>query len=113
MAIIQYFTCSLVSIEIEGDKEVDMNAWYQKQRVAFLSAFASLCVIAMLTNYVNRDISRGLSVSSWISSDAPILLVLLLILVAILARAKWLQWVAPLIVLIIEAVFIILSVVPN
>jgi hypothetical protein len=47
-----------------------------------------------------------LSASAWIVSDAVVLLVLLLILAAILFRAKWLQWTAGLVLLIVEAVFI-------
>jgi hypothetical protein len=50
MATIQYFTCSLVCIEVHGGQEVDMNRWFEKQRVAFLSAFAALCGMAIFAN---------------------------------------------------------------
>jgi hypothetical protein len=113
MATVQYFACSLVSIDVKAGEVADMRAWYEKQRVAFLGAFASLCVLAMLTNYVNRDNLLGRSPVSWISSDLSILAVLLLIVAAMLARAKWLQWLAPVILLILETVFIVLSVVPD
>ena len=93
MATIQYFTCSLVCIELQDGQEVDMNAWYDKQRVAFLSAFASLCALAMLTNYFHRNISGGQSASAWIAADAILLAVLLFIVAAILFRSRWLQWV--------------------
>ena len=42
----------------------------------------------------------------WIVADAILLAVLLFIVAAILFRAKWLQWVTTLVLLIVEAVFI-------
>jgi len=35
MAIVQYFACALVSIEVKAGQVVDMRVWYEKQRVAF------------------------------------------------------------------------------
>jgi hypothetical protein len=107
MATIQYFTCSLVSIEVKGGQEVDMIAWYEKQRVAFLSAFAALCATAMLANYLHRNISVRLSATPFlIISEAIQLAVLLFIIAAILFTAKWLQWVAAIALLIVEVLFI-------
>jgi hypothetical protein len=113
MAIVQYFACSLVSMEVKAGEVADMAAWYEKQRVAFLGAFASVCVLAMLTNYLNRDNSLARSPASWIPPDLSILAVLMLIVAAMLVRAKWLQWVAAVILAIVETVFIVLSVVPD
>jgi hypothetical protein len=62
--------------------------------------------MAIFANNIHRNIPAGLSASAWIVSDAVVLLVLLLILAAILFRAKWLQWTAGLVLLIVEAVFI-------
>jgi len=78
MAIIQYFTCSLVCIEIKDEREVDMQAWYEKQRAVFLSAFACLCAMAMLIDYVHRNVA-GHGGSDWIRGVAVFLFNFLLI----------------------------------
>jgi hypothetical protein len=104
MAIIQYFTRSLVSIEVKGDHEVDMIAWYDKQRVPILSVFAILGVVAMFANYHHRNI--GGSFSDWIKSELLIAPLVVLEVLAILFRAKWLQWVTAIVLLIALALFI-------
>ena len=93
-----------MSIEINGDDEVDMIAWYDKQRVPILSAFAILGVTAMISNYHHRNI-RG-DESDLIKSAAFIAPLVVLDILAILFRAKWVQWVTAITGLIAMAVFI-------
>ena len=87
-AMAQYFTCSLVSIRVEPGAAVDMEAFHARQRPAIMIAFASLTVMAMLGNYLDR------SGPDWIGQDLLNLPMLALIGVAGVARAKWLQWAA-------------------
>jgi hypothetical protein len=106
MATIQYFTCSLVSIEVKGDQEVDMISWHDKQRVPILSAFAILGVIATVSNYHHRNIGGG--DSDLIKAEALIVPLVVLEVLAILYKTKWLQWVTA-IVLLIGLVLIVSS----
>jgi hypothetical protein len=92
MAVVQYFTCSLVSIKVERGEPVDMAAFHARQRPAFHAAFCALVVLAMVVNYAERDQSAGLDRSAWITEDLLILPMLAVILISALARPTWLRW---------------------
>ncbi len=92
IAIGQYFTCSLVAPRVEAAQEMDMTAFYERQRRMFTSAFAVLCVLAMIDNYVLREHTVGLSSDTWIVENIVILPTLALALLGGIARPRWLQW---------------------
>ncbi|HEX9140453.1 MAG TPA: hypothetical protein VF848_11730 [Steroidobacteraceae bacterium] len=106
MAIVQYFTCSLVCIEFKSEGKVDMETWYEQQRRPIIGAFASLFAVAMLANYLHRGISGPHRGSGWIGSDAILLAIFLLLIAAMGFRARWLQWTVALVMLAGEAIFI-------
>ena len=89
-AIIQYFTCSLVSIRVEPGEAVDMDAFYLRERKVFMPAMGAAGVFWMIGNYLDGP---G---SSWILADLLNLPMLIGVIVGAVARARWLQWVAAL-----------------
>jgi len=95
-AVIQYYTCSLLSLRPREDGIVDMPAFYERQRPAIFSAFAALAIIAMVMNYWDRDHTQGLTPTSWIGENVGVLVMLILNVVAGWAKPRWLQWAASL-----------------
>jgi hypothetical protein len=112
IALVQYFTCSLVSIRPEPDGAIDMPAFFEQQRLPILLAFSALGVVAIIENFVDRNTS-GLAPGAWISEDLQVLALNLVLLTAFIFRRPWVQWAAMLILLVANAVFIIQFVVVS
>lgn len=91
-AVVQYFTCSLLSIRPRDDGPVDMPAFYARQRPFVFAAFFVLVVVSMFQNWWERHILPA--PDAWIYVDATLLPMLAIFVVAGVARAVWLQWIA-------------------
>jgi hypothetical protein len=105
-AMVQYFTCSLVSMRPEPGGPIDMRAFFERQRPMIAAAFAALMVPAMTLNYVYRNATQGLSPTAWITEDLLVLPMLIAALIAGWARPRWLQWVAGLAMLGLQTWFL-------
>ena len=92
-AIIQYFTCSTLSIRVRDDETVDVPRLFDRQRPVI---FAAMAVMAMIQNYWDRNNTAGLGPTSWIGENLGVLPALIVALVAGWARPLWLQWTAAL-----------------
>ncbi|HZC17951.1 MAG TPA: hypothetical protein VE309_14435 [Caulobacteraceae bacterium] len=106
VAIVQYFTCSLVSIRPEPGEPIDMGAFFERQRRPIGGAFAALMAPAMIVNYVYRDATQGLGPTAWITEDLLVLPMLVAALICGWARPRWLQWAAGLAMLALETWFL-------
>jgi hypothetical protein len=105
-AIIQYFACSLLSLRRDGDKTMDMKAFYEKQRPAIFTAFSLMVIISMIENFVERNNFAGRGPSDWIGVEFPMLSMLAATLIAGWAKPIWLQWIAGLFMFGLEALFL-------
>ena len=91
VAIVQYFTCSTLQIRPGNGTPIDMAALFEQRRTILAGSFISLWVVAMVINYLERDVVFSHR-SQWISADTILLLVLPLILLTGWARQRWMQW---------------------
>ncbi len=89
-AVVQYFTCSLVSPRVLHGRETDMSAFYQTHRRIISASFAGLGALAIAENLSGPPNSNALEV------NAPIVLMIGIILVTALAKGRQLQWAASL-----------------
>jgi len=105
-AIVQYFACSLLSIRREGDEIMDMKAFYERQRPAIFTAFSLMMVTTMIQTYAERNNLAGPGPSDWLGAELPIFLMLVATLIAGWAKPLWLQWIAGLFILGLEALFL-------
>jgi hypothetical protein len=105
-AIIQYFACSLLSLRRDGDKIMDMRAFYEKQRPAIFTAFSLMMIVSMIENFAERNNLAGQGPSDWIGVEVPIFLMLVATVIAGWAKPLWLQWIAGLFVFALEALFL-------
>ena len=58
-AVVQYFTCSLVSMKAGQEREIDMPAFWRRQRPLIGAAFATSFILAMIQNYVYQRHHAG------------------------------------------------------
>jgi hypothetical protein len=92
-AVVQYYTCSLLSIRPRDEGTIDVPAFYERQRPAIFAAFAAMIVLSLVQNYWDRNNYAGLAPNAWILEDALNLLMLILVVIGGWARPLWLQWV--------------------
>lgn len=91
-ALIQYFTCSLISLRPKEDSPIDMKAFFERQRPLIFTAFLALAAINMFQNWWDRALIPGQYL--WLYADLTTALLLIAYLIAAFARAMWLQWIA-------------------
>lgn len=95
-AVIQYFTCSTLSIHVRDDETLDVPRLFDRQRPVIFASFVAMAIMSMIQNYWDRNNSAGLSPTSWIGENLGVLPLLLAALIAGWARPLWLQWAAAL-----------------
>ncbi|MBX7249093.1 MAG: hypothetical protein K1X35_08645 [Caulobacteraceae bacterium] len=98
VAIIQFFICSLVSVKPREEGPVDMGAFYDRQRPMFIGGFLTLGVTSMVINALDPSLQSpaAFGLRNWVLQDLAILPINGLMLLALLARSRWLQWLAAL-----------------
>ncbi|MGD0144882.1 MAG: hypothetical protein ABSC92_17155, partial [Rhizomicrobium sp.] len=111
-AIIQYFTCSTLSVRARGDETVDVPAIFEKQRPVIFGAFVALMLIGMIQNYWDRNNAAGLSSTAWIGEDVGILPMLVAIVIAGWMRPRWLQWTAGFAMIALQTYFLVVYAMP-
>jgi hypothetical protein len=88
-AVIQYFTCSLISLRPPEAGVIDMPAFYARQRPYIFGAFLLMTAFNMFQNWWDSSSGPGY----WIPSDLTIAPMLVFVGLAGWARASWLQWI--------------------
>ena len=90
-AIVQYVACALVSPRAtEPGTAIDMAAHHERHGRLFKAAFALVAAIAMIGN-INAHLRAGGALIPSVGSQAPILLMTGVILLALWRREKWVQ----------------------
>ena len=107
LAIVQYFTCSLLVIRPKDGEPIDMAALFEERRVIVAGAFSALWIVAMVMNYLDRDIFFSPQSSQWFTADVILLAASVFIALAGWARPIWLQWVGGLGVFAVAAKFFV------
>ncbi len=98
--ILQYFTCAFVAMRVPEEGEVDMPAYLEAQRVPILLAFLSLAGAAAVGNFIEGD-------QAWVAEDAQMAISVMPAVAALFFRARWLQWLAVLVLLASGALFLV------
>ncbi|HEY1707781.1 MAG TPA: hypothetical protein VGG10_05915 [Rhizomicrobium sp.] len=112
-AVVQYFTCSLMSVRPEKDGTVELPAFYDKQRPAIMAAFVLLGVTALILNYRDAGSFAGLASSAWLAENAAVVAQMTAVIVAGWARPRWLQWAAAIAMLGLTIYFLVLYAIPG
>jgi hypothetical protein len=111
-AIVQYFTCSTLSIRVRDDETINVPRLFEKQRPVIFASFAALMIVSMIQNYWDRNNTAGLSPTAWVDENLDVLPMLVAVLIAGWARPRWLQWAAGLAMLAFQATFLSIYAIP-
>src|ERR1051326_4040768 len=85
-AVVQYFSCSLISIRPKEKGVIDMPAFFERQRPYIITAFVAMMLIGMFENWWDRALLPG-----WIYGELAVV-PMVVFSAAGFSRAKWMQW---------------------
>ena len=86
LGIVQYFTCSLLSIRPTSLEPIDVGALFEQRRAILSSAFVGIWIVSIAINYLDRYVFFGPHSSDWISANLFLLSAGVSILAALLPR---------------------------
>ena len=105
-AVVQYFTCSLLSVRVADAVSFDLSAHFARQRLVSLAPFAAFLILAAIGNYLDRSVLAGVPSGAWVTADLLIAPMLGIVVLAMYARPLWLQWAAGLAYLALAITFV-------
>ena len=88
-----YFSCSLVAMPISENGQLDMRAFFERQRRVIFSATIALSVMGGLATYFDRNNFAGWKPNDWIGAELGGLSLAVFAVLAGWAKPRWLQWV--------------------
>jgi len=88
-----YFSCSLVAMPISENGQLEMAAFFDRQRRVIFSATIALSVMGGLATYLDRNDIEGWKPNDWIGAELVGLSLAVFALVAGWGKPRWLQWV--------------------
>jgi len=100
----QYLVCALVAPRIPREDGVDMRAFHRQQGPTYIFSILVLCVFAIAVNLLGGS---ALDMKNWSTQNAGVLAMLAVLIPALVWRARWVQIVAPAILIVIIAVFLV------
>ncbi|HUJ48019.1 MAG TPA: hypothetical protein VLV55_12870 [Rhizomicrobium sp.] len=105
-AIVQYYTCSLISIRPERDGVVDMPAFYEQERPSIFAAYSLLMLVGIFQNFWDAK-NYGMTQSQMFAAIGTVLLMLVATITAGWARPRWAQWAAAIGMLLLQGYFLV------
>lgn len=105
-AVVQYYTCSLISIRPKGDGPVDMPSFFEQERPSVFAAYSLMTIVAIFQTFWDAK-SYGLTPSQAIQSSGLVLAMLAATLTAGWAKPRWAQWAAVAVMLALQALFLV------
>lgn len=113
LAIVQYFTCSLLLIRPKSAEVIDMGALFEQRRAIIASTFAGVWIVSIAINYLDRDVFFGPQSSDWLWANGFLVGAFAFIALAGWARSRFLQWVGGLGVFAVGIQFLIAYTITN
>jgi hypothetical protein len=105
VAVIQYFTCSLVSVKVE-EGAADMTAFFERQRPVVAVAYTAMGLVAMVLNYAFRTENAVMGAGTWVMQDLLIVPLVGAALATGFVAIRWVQWAATAAMLAMSIVFL-------
>ena len=100
----QYFVCSLVAPHVSEDAPLNLREFHETQGKTYIAAFLTLALLALAGNFFAGSV---LDVANWASQNAIVIAMVPVTLIAIFVRARWVQILAPVVVIGAFVVFLI------
>jgi hypothetical protein len=102
--IVQYLICELISPKFKDDDDFDLVAFQDRRRTTYLGTFVSFFVLALIINIASGP---GLGLQKWTDENTIVLGMLAIALVALLFKANTVQLVAGIVLIGLEAAYVI------
>jgi hypothetical protein len=90
-AIFTYFLCALAAPEISPDGTIDLDAFYMRQRKSFFVVYILICVAGIVANFSYLKSSSPYNFLLWNIASVVLAIPPLF---ALAFKARWVQWVA-------------------
>jgi hypothetical protein len=110
-AVVQYYTCSLISIRPKDEGLVEMPAFYERERPSIFTAYSAMMVISIFQNVWDAK-NYGMSTVVMLQSIVLVAIMLAATLIAGWARPRWSQWMAATAMLAIQSYFLLAYALP-
>jgi hypothetical protein len=98
-----YLFCALISPEFKSDDDFNLRTFQERQRTAYLSAAASLVVVALI---VNVAAGAGLGVQKWAQENAIVLAMIPAVGIPLLVKRQDVQIVAGLALIVLSLAYL-------
>lgn len=105
-AIVQYYTCSLISLRPEKEGVVDMPAFYEEERHSIFAAYSAMMLVSMFQNVWDAK-TYSLTESQVLQANGLVLVMLGATLAAGWAKPRCLQWTAIIVMLLLQFYFLV------
>lgn len=98
LAVVQFFICALVSLKSEPTGPVDMGAFFTRQKPMFVGGFLVLGVLSLGMNALDPSLQAPMAwgLPNWVAQNLTILPLIVVLVVALVSRARWVQWICAL-----------------
>lgn len=105
-AIVQYYTCSLISIRPRDEGIVDMPAFYEEERPSIFAAYSAMMVIAIFQTFWDAK-NYGVTEAQALQASGMVLAMLAATLTAGWAKPRWAQWAAGVVMSALQCYFLV------
>jgi hypothetical protein len=105
-AIVQYYTCSLISIRPEKEGVVDMAAFYEQERPSIFTAYSAMMVISIFQTFWDAK-NYNMTESEVFQANSLVLVMLATTVTAGWAKPRWAQWLAAIAMLVLQSYFLV------
>lgn len=104
-SIIQYVACALVSPEIKGEGGLDLHVFQETQGRTYIASFAALTAFSIGINFVGGS---TMGIQNWARENSVVIAMLPTTIAPLVWRARWVQVAAPLLFLVMLAVYLVM-----
>jgi hypothetical protein len=105
-AIVQYYTCSLISIRPKEHGAVDMPGFYDRERPSIFSAYSALMIVSIFQSVWDAK-NYGMTDAAMFQTIGVVGVMLAATLIAGWAKPRWPQWMAAIGMLGLQFYFLI------
>ncbi len=92
LAFVNYLQAALVCPEHQSEGTIDLRAFHAQQGQRYIGAFAALCAVAVVGNFIYGS---TYNVAEWSAQNLAVIPMLAVALVATIVRRRWVDIAAP------------------
>ena len=103
IVVVIYFICALVAPDFDDGDTYDLKDFHARQGRTYIGAFLVLLVQSLLVNFLA---GAGAGIQNWAKQNLVVLVLILLALLALFVKARWVQIACPLAIILVVLVVV-------